>query len=68
MAKHMLNLNKEIVEKLKSAFSVEGMPLIKSDKFSDELIAQLKKDSKAHPSHWSHLGKNCKTWTDEEIW
>lgn len=49
----MLNLNKEIVEKLKSAFSVEGMPLIKSDKFSDELIAQLKKDSKAHVSHWT---------------
>jgi hypothetical protein len=68
MEKPMLNLNKEIVEKLKSAFSVQGMPLIKSDKFSDDLIAQLKKDSKAHASHWTHLEKNSKVWTDDEIW
>lgn len=53
------------VEQLKCSFSVEGLPLIKSDKFSDEDNNNFKIKSNSHPSHWNHL--NDKIWNDEEI-
>ena len=43
---------KEKVKQLKNSFSVEGVPLIKSDRFTDEELAKMKKASSAHSSHW----------------
>lgn len=58
-----LTLQKQ-VDLLKVAFSVEGALLIKSDRFTDEQIKELKKKTTCHPSHW-HLGR--KVWSDKEI-
>jgi len=55
------------VEQLKSSFSVEGMPLIKSNKFSDEEIQKMKSTSTSHESRWFHLAPNKRVWADDEI-
>jgi hypothetical protein len=55
------------VQQLKSSFSVESVPLVKSNRFTDEEIAEMKKNSSAHSSHWNRLSKTAKTYTDEEI-
>lgn len=55
------------VHQLKSSFTVEGTPLFKSDRFTEEEIAQMKKDSNCHSSHWYGFSKTSKVWTDEEI-
>ena len=55
------------VQQLKSSFSVEGVPLVKSNRFTDDEIAEMKKKSSAHSSHWNGLSKTAKTYTDEEI-
>lgn len=55
------------VHQLKSSFTVEGTPLFKSNRFSDEEIAQMQKENDCHPSHWLGLLKNNKAWSDEEI-
>lgn len=53
------------VEQLKSSFTVEGVPLIHSDKFSPEVLQEIKQNSTCHPSHW--FGTTGRCWTDEEI-
>jgi hypothetical protein len=55
------------VQQLKSAFSVEGVPLIKSDRFTFDEIKEMKSKSDAHSSHWDIHMPSAKTWTDEEI-
>ena len=55
------------VEQLKCMFTVEGAPVIKSNRFTQQEYDQLEKDSLAHPSHFLHLKKTRKTYTDEEI-
>jgi hypothetical protein len=55
------------LQQLKSSFSVEGVPLIKSNRFTDEEITEMKKSSTAHSSHWNGLSKTSKTYTDDEI-
>ena len=57
----------EKVEKLKRTNEVEGSPLIKSNLYTDEQIQEMRSKSKAHESHWYHLNKGAKTYTDEEI-
>jgi len=52
------------VSQLKNSFSVEGTPLIMSDRFSKEEIAELRKSSTAHESHWYYPPH---IWTDDEI-
>jgi len=58
---------KNKIEQIKSAFTVSGTPLIKSDRFSQEEYDELIKQSGAHQSYCSHLYKNSKVFTDEEI-
>jgi len=58
---------KDIAKKLKNSFSVEGVPLIKSDRFTKEEISQMVKESKAHNSHWLNMMPAAKTWSDNEI-
>ena len=55
------------VHQLKSSFTVEGTPLFKSNRFSDEEMEEMKKESTSHHSHWTGLSPNSKVWTDEEI-
>jgi hypothetical protein len=57
----------EKVHQLKSSFTVEGTPLFRSDRFTEDEIAQMKRDSTCHSSHWNGFGKNDKVWSDEEI-
>lgn len=55
------------VHQLKSSFTVEGTPLFKSNRFTDEEIEEMRKSSDAHSSHWYGLLPGSKVWTDEEI-
>ena len=55
------------VNELKSSFSVESVPLIYTDRFSEEELKSIRNDSKAHNSHWHHIHPKNKKWTDEEI-
>jgi len=57
----------EKVQQLKSSFTVEGTPLFKSDRFTDEQIEKMRKESSCHISHWYGLTKGSKVWSDEEI-
>jgi len=63
-----MNNIKDLVEKLKSSISVEGSLLIKSNKFTQEqLDSFFANRGTTHPSHFEHLMKVSKTWSDEEI-
>lgn len=55
------------VAALKESFSVEGALLVKSDRFTDDEIEEMMRKSTCHPSHWHHIVKGRKTWTDDEI-
>jgi len=56
------------VEQLKNSFSVEGALLIKSNRFTqDELDELFKNRGTTHESHFYHLKKNMKTFSDQEI-
>ena len=54
----------EKVQKLKCSFTVEGTPLFMSDRFTKEDIAEMRKNSTAHSSHWLGL---TRVWSDSEI-
>lgn len=56
------------VEQLKNCFSVEGSLLIKSNRFTqEELDEMFKNRGTTHESHFSHLRKTEKTFSDDEI-
>lgn len=55
------------IQQVKSSFSVEGLPLIKSDRFTQEEYDAMKEKTDAHSSHSLHLKVGAKVWTDEEI-
>lgn len=55
------------VEQLKNSFTVEGVPLVKSNRFSDEELNEMKSTSTAHSSHWHGMKKGAKIYSDEEI-
>ena len=55
------------VEQLKNSFTVEGVPLVKSNRFTDEELDEMKSKSTAHSSHWNGMRKSAKIYSDEEI-
>lgn len=55
------------VYQLKSSLSVEGAPLIKSNRFTQEEYDSMKEKRTGHISHWDHLKKTNKVWTDSAI-
>lgn len=55
------------VQQIKSSFTVEGIPLIKSNRFTQEQYDEMMANSKAHPPYFEHLKVGKKVWTDEEI-
>ena len=57
----------EIATKLKSSFSVEGVPLIKTDRFTQEEVETILNETTCHKSHWNRMMPYAKTWSDEEI-
>lgn len=58
---------KDKIHKLKSSFSIEGTPLIYSDRFSTQDIFRMKEESTAHKYHWQHMESKSRIWTDKEI-
>lgn len=63
----MNNILKRKVEQIKSSFSVEGSPLIKSDRFTQAELDKLRSESTSHSSHWYRHIAGARIWTDEEI-
>lgn len=55
------------IEQLKSSFSVEGVPLINSDRFSDKDFHLMRAENTAHKYHWQHFSSDKKKWSDKEI-
>lgn len=54
-------------QQVKSSFSVEGLPLIKSDRFTQEEYDGMKAKTDAHKCHSEHLKVGKKVWSDKEI-
>jgi len=60
-------LEKKVIQ-LKNSFSVEGSLLIKSNRFTqDELDTLFNERGTTHPSHFNHLFKDRRIYTDDEI-
>lgn len=55
------------IQQVKSSFSVEGIPLIKSDRFTQEEYDAMIAKSDAHNSHFTHLKVGAKVWSDKVI-
>jgi len=52
---------------LKSSFCVNGIPLIKSYRFIDLQINEMKDETNLNSPTWIYLSETSKTYTDVEI-
>jgi len=57
----------KLVDQFKVCFSVEGIPAIKSDRFSQEEYDRFCVENNVYKGYAARLVKNHKTYTDEEI-